>query len=474
MATQSRVRNQIRGFVLVWVSITLLMSAATFFAIYLTYGGGLDTGDSLTENLSLPPVTQGQPIIAVPSQTPTSEATEVVVTEEATSVAQLASNTTPTDPPTATIQPTPLPVEDKRFQPGIQVQHAPDLNPENQQGWMNLLNQLQLDWFKQQVRWEDFEPEKGEINWTVLDLVLPIASESGKKVMLSIVTSPEWAREAGADLTKHGPPALVQDYVNFVTAIVERYPGQVHAIEVWNEQNIDREWSSPRGLVAANYVQLLKATYEAVKNIDPGIIIISGALSPTGVSDGIGAWDDFTYMDQLIQAGLLNYTDCVGAHHNGYNIGPNVLWDQVPNDPTAEFRGPFDNPHHSWSFRSTLQTYASKIKLANGDQKLCVTEFGWAVSEDIPGFATAGFEFANDNTKEEQAEFFEEALTVMEEWDIVWLAFIWNLNYGPQAGWDPANDNVPYSLIGPEFSFRPAYDVIKDWMTDYKARAGQN
>src|SRR5690606_29364964 len=139
-----------------------------------------------------------------------------------------------------------------------------------------------LRWYKQQVRWEDVEPEKGEFNWAALDLSLPLASEYGLKVMLSIVTAPEWAREQGVNTAQHGPPANPQDYANFVTALLERYPGMVHAIEVWNEQNLDREWTSLRGLSAASYVELLRVAAQAIKNADPGIIVISGALSPTG------------------------------------------------------------------------------------------------------------------------------------------------------------------------------------------------
>nr|PZN52101.1 MAG: hypothetical protein DIU68_15245 [Chloroflexota bacterium] len=143
----------------------------------------------------------------------------------------------------------------------------------------------------------------------------------------------------------------------------------------------------------------------------------------------------------------------------------------MPNDPTARFRGPFDNRHRSWSFRSTLQTYAAKIANAGGDQKLCVTEFGWPSSEDLDGYPQ-GFEFALDNTLEEQAEFTVQALDNMQEWGFVRLAFIWNLNYGPQAGWDPSNDNVPYSLIGPGTTFRPAFDAVKEWLAENNAGRG--
>ena len=238
-----------------------------------------------------------------------------------------------------------------------------------------------------------------------------------------------------------------------------RYPGQIHAIEVWNEMNIDREWASVYGLSAERYVELLRTAYNAIKMVDPGVIVISGALSPTGWNDGVQAYDDFVYMDMLIAAGMLETVDCVGAHHNGYNIGPGVPWNQVPNDPTATFRGPFDNPHHSWSFYSTLQGYAQRIQQAGSDKKLCVTEFGWPTTEDLQGYPV-GFEFANDNTLEEQAQYIDEAIQLMDQWGFVWLAFLWNLNYGPQAGWDATNDNVPYSLLRPNWQTAPAYEVI--------------
>jgi hypothetical protein len=327
-----------------------------------------------------------------------------------------------------------------------------------------------LPWIKVQVRWELYEPEPGQYKWDSLDLAMSVARYFGIRPMLSIVTAPDWAREPGISLDRHGPPADNATYVNFVRTLLQRFEGQVYGIEVWNEQNIDREWTSMRGLSAANYVSLLRDTYNMIQEESPGTIVISGALSPTGLDDGIRAIDDFRYMQQLIDAGMLNYTDCVGAHHNGYNIGPTIRFDAVPNDPTAIFRGPFDNPHHSWSFRSTLDGYITRIRNSGSDKKLCVTEFGWAVTEDLSG-APAGFEFARDNTLAEQAQYFVEALDYMEQSGNFWLAFIWNFNYGPQVGFDPNNDNVPYSLISPN-GFRPAFDAIREWQRNYRDRLG--
>jgi len=384
----------------------------------------------------------------------------------------------PTSAATATetpLPPTPLPVSDKRFQVGIQIATSPDNNQIYTDGYYDQgVKGLGLSWVKSQVRWEFIEPQKGQYDWSGVDVAMNSAKKFGAKMMLAVVTAPDWAREPGVDLKKHGPPANVADYTNFLTVILQRYPGQVQGMEIWNEMNLDREWTSTKGLSATSYTALLKASYETIKAIDPGIIVISGALSPTGFDDGVGAIADFRYADLLISAGVLNYMDCFGAHHNGYNMPPLIRYNENFNDPTAVFRGPFDNPHPSWSFRSTLEGYANRIRGAGSDKKLCVTEFGWPTVEDLSGPPGPGFGFAQDNTLAEQAQFIPEAMGFMEKSDFVWLAFIWNLNYSEISGYDPQNDNVPYSLMGPNSSPRPVYGNVRDWYAEYKTRVGLN
>jgi hypothetical protein len=253
--------------------------------------------------------------------------------------------------------------------------------------------------------------------------------------------------------------------------MVDRYQGRIHAIEVWNEQNLDREWDTLEGVNATRYVEMLRLSYQAIKSRDPNIIVISGALSPLGGTwtdkdnpNRITALDDFEYFDQMIAAGFLNYCDCVGAHHNGYNIPPDVDWDQVPNDPSAQFRGPFDNPHHSWSFKSTLWGYHDRIVAAGSDKPLCVTEFGWATTEGFEGHPDVyptGFEFVLDNTLEEQAQWDVQAFQLMRDWGFVRLAFLWNLNYAQFTdGMGGANDNAPYGLLDLGGIPRPSFGAI--------------
>ena len=327
---------------------------------------------------------------------------------------------------------------------------------------MGQVENLGLGWVKQQLRWADVERNPGEMEWGPYDWVVEAAGERGIKVMFSIVDAPSWLRSSYLDENVEGaPPDNLADYANFLGLVVDRYNGRIHAIEVWNEQNLDREWQTGSGLVPAQYVEFLSGAYETIKAHNSDIIVISGALSPTGVHDGITVYDDFLYMDGLLEAGLLDYTDCVGAHHNGYNIGPDVAFDQTgsaPDAATASFRGPFDNPHHSWSFKTTLDTYAEKVRAIDPEMKLCITEFGWASSEgyDAP---PEGFGFAADNTLEEQATYIVDAYQQMRESGYVWLTFLFNFDYGNKSG-GPSNDNVPYSIIDVNGVPRPAFGAI--------------
>jgi hypothetical protein len=319
-------------------------------------------------------------------------------------------------------------------------------------------NHLGLDWVKVQLEWPLVQPDPETFQWFFYDGVVDEASKHGLNLMFSVVGSPPWTRATGDE---NGPPDDYTHYTNFLGQLLNRYPGQIHAIEVWNEQNLDREWATPQGLSPATYVEFLRQSHETIKAHDPNIVVISGALAPTGIHDGVTSYDDFLYLDEALAAGMLNYADCVGAHHNGYNIPPDVPFDQAPSHPegeTATFRGPFDNPHHSWSFKTTIDTYAQKVQAIDPSKKLCVTEFGWPSSEGYDEYP-ADFEFALDNTLEEQAQYITQAFQQMHDDGTVWIAFLFNYDFGNKGG-GPTDDPVPYSIIDTKGIPRPAYGTV--------------
>ena len=319
-------------------------------------------------------------------------------------------------------------------------------------------NDLGVDWVKTQIQWWLIHPDPDVEQWFFYDGVIDQAHENDLRLMVSVVGAPAWTRSDG---TENGPPDDYGQYAAFLTEMLERHDGKIDAIEVWNEQNLDREWATANGVNPEDYVRFLQVAYETIKAHDPNIIVISGALAPTGDGDWVSWIDDFQWLDRALAAGLLDYADCVGAHHNGYNIGPDVTWEEAPSDAqgaTAVFRGPFDNAHHSWSFKSTLDTYAEKVQAIDPNKKLCVTEFGWASSEGYDSYPE-GFEFAQDNTLQEQADFITQAFQQMHDSGNVWLAYLFNFDFG-NKGNGPTDDPVPYSILDINGVPRPAFGAL--------------
>lgn len=319
-------------------------------------------------------------------------------------------------------------------------------------------NQLDLDWVKVQLKWAHVYPEPDADQWFIYDGAINDANKNGLNLMLSVVSAPSWTRAAG---NENGPPDDYAQYAQFLDELLTRYPGKIQAIEVWNEQNLDREWATSEGLVPEQYVEFLAQAYKTIKAKDPNILVISGALAPTGIHDGVTSYDDFLYLDAALAAGLLNYADCVGVHHNGYNIGPDVGFEEASAQPEAEtafYRGPFDNPHHSWSFKTTVDTNAEKVQAIDPAKKLCVTEFGWASNEGYDTYQE-GFEWAVDNTLEEQAQFITQAFQQMHDSEDVLLAFLFNYDFGNKSG-GPEDNKVHYSIIDTNGAPRPAFGAV--------------
>jgi len=377
-----------------------------------------------------------------------------------------STKTTPTPAPGATkpaATPTPKPTAgvasvgpNPGFGYGIQA-HVWSVDV---QQVMNHIKAIGFGWVKAQVRWKDFESNgKGQIDWSGIDHFVNTANANGIKVLLSVVTAPRWARPP-AD-TDDGPPANFQDYADFVKAIAQRYgSSKVHAIEVWNEQNLYYEWGGRGGKInAARYIELLKAAYAAIKSVDPNIIVVSGAPTPTGMNDGDIAIDDIVYLQQMYAAGLKNYSDAIGAHPSGYNCPADGDWQTVTN-PTAQFRGPFDNRSHSWCFRGTMEGYRN-VMLANGDgnKKIWATEFGWATVDGLGVPPARGYEYAADNTEAFQATNVVKAYQLAKSWGWVGVMFLWNLNYAPVAG--AADEKAAFGIVRPNWAPRPVYSALQ-------------
>ena len=355
----------------------------------------------------------------------------------------------PTQPPPG--QPTATPVSGTQptvgFSYGIQV-HLPG---QDMAAVAAQVKDLGMTWVKQQIEWKVYEPAaRGQIDFATLDAMVNALNGQGLKILFSVVKAPGWARNTTQE---DGPPANFQDYANFVGALAARYKGKVQAYEIWNEQNLRREWNG-RPLSAASYVQMLAAAYNAIKAADPSAIVVAGAPAPTGFNDGVNAIDDRVYVQQMYAAGVAAYSDALGAHPNGWANPPNsVCCNNTPGVPTHD-------DHRSFFFRHTLEDYRN-IMTQNGDSGTFIwaTEFGWGSNADLGGAPVAGYEFVAYTDLNEQATYIKDGFALGKALNYVGPMFLWNLNFCVVAG--PNAEQCYWGLLAPNGSQRPAYGAVK-------------
>jgi hypothetical protein len=195
------------------------------------------------------------------------------------------------------------------------------------------------------------------------------------------------------------------------------------AIEVWNEPNLWREW--PEGQISgANYTALLASSYQAIKSRNSSVMVISAALAPTGAESlfpGRVVNDD-NFLRQMVDAGALQYMDCVGMHYNEGIVGPR----QTSGDP----RG--DNFYTRY-LQSMLNVYWNTT---GGQRPICITELGYLTSDGygpLPEF----FNWAANVSLQQHAAWLAEAAAVAAQSGRVRMMIVWNVDFTNYTGTDP-------------------------------------
>jgi hypothetical protein len=325
----------------------------------------------------------------------------------------------PTDNTVQFIYPTSIPVA-AQTEFGIQINGCDRDVPSA----LMTIQKMRLTWVKQQARWADIEKAKGEFDWTCLDRVIPAANAAGLKMLVSVTSSPAFARKpyAGVMHPTNGRPADFRDLALFLANLIARYPKQIHAIEVWNEPNLMREWGDV--IDGGVYAQMLAAAYGVIKYLDPTIMVISAGIAPAGFTDVWDAVDDTVFLRGFLDYQGAQYADCLGAHANG--------------------------PQGSGDIDRIATRY---FDLAGHTHPICVTEFGYALP--VNGQAPEGFAWIMSHTAERQAQVLVDGLRWSRQAGFVRLVILWNLNFNG-AHTDP---NAPYALVRSGWT-SPAVDAI--------------
>jgi SH3-like domain-containing protein len=308
------------------------------------------------------------------------------------------------------------------------------------------LTALGFGWQKSLFSWRAIEGRcKRCFTWDEADRVVRASADAGLKIIARLDFQPGWARKDGAP---NGPPDNYVDYADFVSAFVDRYKqgsdfGTVHAIQIWNEVNLDREWggASISRQSAADYVRLLALSYRAAKAADPNVIIISAALSPTGVAGDFAQPDD-TYLRWMFEAGLKGNYDVLGANANVQCPCVEALPGSV-----ASFS------HPSFYFRRVEQL--REIMVANGDadKQIWLMEFGWTTDRIHPDYAWYA------TTEATKSELIVQAFKFAGERWAPWIGVmtLWTV---AAPHWGATDEQVWWAVTNPDGSPRPGYERL--------------
>ena len=314
---------------------------------------------------------------------------------------------------------------------------------------MDLIRDAGFGWVKQNVGWRDVEgAEKGAFDWYFTDRI--VAEQRGLKVLFRLDSEPAWAALKKGVRSSNGPPEDPQDLGDFCHVLAERYTGRVHAYQVWNEPNLAREWGG-YAPDPAGYVDLLRACYVGVKTADPGALVVSAGLAPTGT--GLPqAIPDTDYLRHMYEAGAAPYFDALGLNAPGYKAPPEVSPEEAAG--TAAY-----GEQRFFCFRHVEDMRRIMVDQGDGAKQVVILEMGWTTDPrpDSPYHWHAV-------TPEQKADYLVRAFQYAEEHWEPWIGLMTVLAIA-DPHWTPADEQYWWAITAPGWpdpTLRPAYDALRE------------
>ena len=308
-------------------------------------------------------------------------------------------------------------------------------------------------WVKQRFEWRYIEGNgKGRFEWNEPDRLMKGIDDAGLKVIARLDNQPNWARADGL-FPRSGPPDRMSDWVDFVTAVATRYKGRIDAYEIWNEPNLSVEWGD-RAPDAAEYVALLRASYQAIKRVDPDALVVTAGLSPT-TDTSERARPDVVYLREMYAAGAKGSFDLLGVHAAGFKAPPEADPGTVALDAALTNNDPSPPPQRRvYSFRHAEDLRAIMIEQGDADHKVAILEMGWT-SDPRPDSPYRW----HSVTEPEKADYLARAFKfAWANWD--WAAFMTVL-YLPDPTWNRDHEQLYWSITNPDGTPREAYRALQ-------------
>ena len=331
-------------------------------------------------------------------------------------------------------------------------------------------------WLRQEFPWEDLEVDgRGQFKdsrqdhdgdgvvdtvdgWAKYDQIVDLTEAYGLRLLVRLSNPPDWSRAdpaAGA----FAPPDDLQDFVNYAVAIARRYRGRISHYQVWNEPNIFPEWGNAF-VDPPRYVELLCRTHQALKQVDPQIVVVSAAIAPTVSLDGYFGFSDLIFLQEIYDLGGGDCFDVFSAQ--GYGL----------------FSGPTDRRLRATSVNVARHSYYRDIMVRNGDahKPIWLSEAAWNATLDaeLPREAIDAFSRYGNVTQEQAARYMPLLYhRAQQEWP--WIG---NVMYWFFTRKDPFEANQSkyyfrmvepdYQPEKPTFTPLPVYDSVRDFIVNHE------
>jgi hypothetical protein len=182
------------------------------------------------------------------------------------------------------------------------------------------------------------------------------------------------------------------------------------------------------------YTTMLAASYTAITQANPDVLVISAAPAPTGAQEAFPdrVVNDDTWMTQFVSSGGLDYAHCVGAHYNEGTTPPNAT--------TGDARG----DHYTRYFPLMVGRYRQII---GSRVPLCFTELGYLSPQGLPPIS-ADFGWSATITVDQQADWLSQAIGLASQPRAnIPLVIVWNVDFTAIQDVDPM---AGFAIIRPD------------------------
>jgi len=252
---------------------------------------------------------------------------------------------------------------------------------------LKLMEDAAFNWVKQTFAWETIETTgKGQFDWGRADRVVQHVRDHNLKLLARLSSDPELTTFWGGH-----PPQNINNFAEFAFALASRYnctpqaAGCIQAYQIWNEPNLAREWGNNRPN-PAQYAEMLRVTYAAIKRANPNAIVISAGMAPTGDNSNVAMPDDVFY-EEMYKAmggnGSNGYFDMLGVHGAGFAAPPEL-------DPAEAAANPKYGGYRFFAFRHVEDIRAIMVRYGDTNKRVVLLEFGWTYDPVNPSYKWHG------------------------------------------------------------------------------------